>query len=187
MERAVAGAARNLWMSHVLNEERITMTPPTGAADAPSHHPIRTTTIWHLAHRSDWIAAVAIGSYRVSTRGASLDDVGFIHDSRPHQLAAVAECVFADAGTDEALCILVMEENTIRTSGVEVCDEDGGDGELYPHVYGPIDPDWVIEVRAAAFDPAGRFVAGDPHDQALRADIDRCVRAVRGQGQAPSR
>lgn len=25
--------------------------------------------------------------------------------------------------------------------------EDGGTGELFPHVYGPLDPAWVVEVH----------------------------------------
>lgn len=37
--------------------------------------------ILHLAHRADWDEALVSGQYRTSTRGASLDDVGFIHAS----------------------------------------------------------------------------------------------------------
>lgn len=118
-------------------------TDPTPLAD-PSGDPSRTPAVWHLAHRSDWQAAVTSGSYRTSTRGASLDEVGFIHGSRPHQLAPVAELVYAD--DDQDLCVLVMDEQTIRSSGVDVREEDGGDGELYPHIYGPIDPAWVRDV-----------------------------------------
>lgn len=39
--------------------------------------------IWHLAHRDDWEQACSAGAYRMSTRGATLDQVGFIHASRP--------------------------------------------------------------------------------------------------------
>ena len=157
-----ASVAMNRRVGYVLDEEWITMAPPTETETpaAPGGHPGRTTTIWHLAHQSDWRAAIVSGSYRVSTRGASLDDVGFIHGSRPHQLAAVAEFVYA--ADDEDLCVLVMDEQTIRASGVEVREEDGGDGELYPHIHGPIDPAWVLDVRAAWFDSAGRFMVGEP-------------------------
>jgi uncharacterized protein (DUF952 family) len=83
-------------------------------------------TILHLAHRDDWERALATGEYRTSTRGATLDDVGFIHASYPDQLPRVA-------------------------------DEDGGDGEPCPHIYGPIRPRWVVEVRPAGFDERGAF------------------------------
>lgn len=111
--------------------------------------------IFHLAHREDWDAAVVRGSYEVSTRGAGLADVGFIHASYGHQLSAVAEVVHA--GDTAELCVLVLDPGVIRAAGTRVMDEDGGDGELYPHIYGPIEPTFVTEVRPAAFDADGRL------------------------------
>ncbi|MBX9244175.1 DUF952 domain-containing protein [Actinotalea ferrariae] len=111
--------------------------------------------IFHLAHREDWDAAAVRGSYEVSTRGAELADVGFIHASYAHQLGAVAELVHA--GDPAELCVLVLDPAAIRAAGTAVVDEDGGDGELYPHIYGPIQPAFVTEVRPAAFDADGRF------------------------------
>ncbi|MCL3862581.1 DUF952 domain-containing protein [Actinotalea sp. K2] len=111
--------------------------------------------IFHLARRDEWDAAVAHGTYEISTRGASLHDVGFIHASYVHQLAAVAELVYA--GDDTELCVLVLDPGALRAHGTRVVDEDGGEGELYPHVYGPIDPSCVTEVRPAWFDAEGRF------------------------------
>ncbi len=114
-----------------------------------------TMTILHLAHRDDWDAAATSGSYRVSTRGATLDEVGFIHASYPQQLAALAELVYAD--DDSELCVLVLDDDAFRSSGTRVQDEDGGDGELFPHIYGPIEPAFVVDVLPAGFDDAGRF------------------------------
>ena len=111
--------------------------------------------ILHLASKNDWDAALATGSYRVSTRGASIDDVGFIHASAPDQLREVAEFVYADC--EEALVVLEMDDAAIRATGTEVRYEDGGDGELYPHIYGPIRPADVTEILPAGFDSEGRF------------------------------
>ena len=111
--------------------------------------------IFHLAHRDEWNAAAAEGRYEISTRGATLDQVGFIHASYAHQLRAMAESVYA--GDEGELCVLVLDPTAIRAAGTRVVDEDGGDGELYPHVYGPIEPTFVTEVRPAGFDAAGRF------------------------------
>ena len=105
--------------------------------------------------KSDWHAALASGSYRTSTRGTSLDDVGFIHASAPNQLRVVAEFVYADC--DDALVVLVMDDDAIRATGTAVLYEDGGDGELYPHIYGPILPSDVTEILPAGFDFQGRF------------------------------
>ena len=127
----------------------------TGAAYAREGCDTVGVTILHLAHRADWEAAVATGEYRTSTRGATIDQVGFIHASYPAQLARVAAAVHA--GDDQELCVLVLDEGRIRADGARVVDEDGGDGELYPHIYGAIRPGWVTEVRPAGFDERGEF------------------------------
>lgn len=111
--------------------------------------------IFHLAHRDEWDAASAGGAYTTSTRGTGLREVGFIHASYAHQLGRVAE--FVHAGDEAELCVLVLDPDAIRAAGTRVVDEDGGDGELYPHIYGPIEPAFVLEVRPAAFDTEGRF------------------------------
>lgn len=111
--------------------------------------------ILHLALLSDWQAALASGAYRVSTRDASLDEVGFIHSSTAAQLPGVAEAFYADE--TRPLVVLVMDDEAIRASGVEVVFEDAGDGQLFPHVYGPIDPSTVTDVRPASFDDDGHL------------------------------
>lgn len=112
-------------------------------------------TTLHLAYRSDWQAALESGEYRISTRNATLGDVGYIHTSYREQLSRVAEFVYAD--DDHELCVLVLDENLIRADGVRVVDEDGGDGEFFPHIYGPIKPSWVVDVRAAGFGAQKKF------------------------------
>jgi len=102
-------------------------------------------TILHIAHASDWEHALEQGEYRVSTRDATLDTVGFIHCSRGSQIYVVAAFVYAD--DPEPLVVLEIDE-----SGLDVRDEDGGDGELFPHVYGPIPVANVTAVRPAQFD-----------------------------------
>ena len=42
-----------------------------------------------------------------------------------------------------------MDDDTIRADGVDVTLEDAGNGELFPHIYGPIRPSWVREARPA--------------------------------------
>lgn len=116
--------------------------------------------ILHITRRSDWDAARAAGSYRWSTRGRTYEDVAFIHASSRAQLPAVAAFVFA--GDRDELCVLRLETGTITAAGTEVRFEDGGNGELYPHVYGPIDPAWVLDVLPAHLGPDGVFAWGPP-------------------------
>ncbi|KQR08687.1 hypothetical protein ASF78_20395 [Cellulomonas sp. Leaf334] len=108
-----------------------------------------------MAHRTDWDEALVTGEYRTSTRGASLDDVGFIHASRREQLPAVAR--FVHAGDTEELCVLVLDSETIEAAGTDVRLEDGGDGQLFPHVFGPIRPEWVHDVLPAVIGADGEL------------------------------
>ena len=112
--------------------------------------------ILHLAHRADWERAERAGRYLVSTRGRSLDEVGYIHAALRDQLQGVVHLVFQ--GDDEELCVLVMDDASIRDADVRMVFEDGGDGTLYPHIYGAIDPAWVTEVLPAHVDATGRLV-----------------------------
>jgi len=101
----------------------------------------------HLALESDWLAAVEVGSYRVSTRGLSLDAVGFIHCATPAQVADVAGLFYADITAP--LTLLELDTDRVTASGTEVRFEDAGSGESFPHLYGPIDTGWVHRVIPA--------------------------------------
>ncbi|WP_028050925.1 DUF952 domain-containing protein [Cellulomonas sp. URHD0024] len=114
--------------------------------------------ILHITRRADWDAAVDSGTYRWSTKGRTYEDVGFIHASSRAQLPAVAAFVFA--GEPDEVCVLLLETGTIIAAGTEVRYEDGGNGELYPHIYGPIDPAWVVDVVPAHLDADGVFAWG---------------------------
>ena len=109
--------------------------------------------IYHLALVQDWDAAASAGEYRASTLGRTLDEVGFIHASTAEQLPGVAELFYRDAPGD--LVVLEIDE-----SGLDVRWEDIGTGELYPHVYGPIQPADVVSVIPAWFEDDGGFALG---------------------------
>ncbi|MEO8907570.1 MAG: DUF952 domain-containing protein [Microbacteriaceae bacterium] len=111
--------------------------------------------ILHIAHRTAWEAALLAGTYRVSSGEAMLEDVGFIHASTGAQLNSVAERFYVD--DPEELVVLVLDDDAIRAAGIEVQYEDAGDGELYPHIYGAIDPSWVAQTRPGRFDERGQF------------------------------
>src|SRR4051812_22998530 len=103
--------------------------------------------IFHVTTRAVWEAAKAAGSYRMSTKGATLDEVGFIHASSAEQLPRVASFLYRDSG--EPLVVLELDDKAIRASGIRIPWEDGGDGELFPHIYGAIDSRFVVAVRPA--------------------------------------
>ena len=105
------------------------------------------TRILHLAELEHWQFAQTKGEYRQSTRGAVLEDVGFIHCSSPQQLPVVASFIYA--GYANELVVLELDATAIANAGIEIRMEDGGNGELYPHLYGPLKTDWIKETYSA--------------------------------------
>jgi len=69
---------------------------------------------------------------------ASLADEGFIHCSYEHQLDNVIGRYYAGA---EELVILELETEQLGTKLVE---EPSTGGEIYPHIYGPINRDAIV-------------------------------------------
>lgn len=115
-------------------------------------------TIFHIAARSSWDAAVVAGEYRISTLEQSLDEVGFIHASYEDQIPRTAGLFYRAAHeSGVALCVLVIDEDAVRAAGTEIRAEEAGNGQLFPHIYGPLTPDCVTGVRDAWFDADGEF------------------------------
>ncbi|HEY0699097.1 MAG TPA: DUF952 domain-containing protein [Micromonospora sp.] len=108
--------------------------------------------IFHIAEVADWQAAQAAGDYRVSTRGRTLADEGFIHAARREQVLGVAEAFYADAGP-----LLLLTIDPARLSS-PVRDDEVAPGIVFPHVYGPIELDAVVAVAPLDRGADGRFV-----------------------------
>ena len=100
--------------------------------------------IYHLAFANEWDAAQTAGEYRMSTRGMTLEEVGFIHGSFEEQVAVVAANFYADV--EEALVVLVIDTDLVDA---EVKVDDVGK-EQFPHIYGPLPTRAVVEVRPFA-------------------------------------
>lgn len=115
--------------------------------------------IRHLALASDWEAARAAGSYRVSGRGMTLEDEGFLHCSFPEQTARVAARVWGDA--PDALMLLEIDADAVEAGGTAVLVETAKDGEGYPHIHGALDPACVIRALPARMVDGALVVAGE--------------------------
>ncbi|MEU6012930.1 DUF952 domain-containing protein [Streptomyces sp. NPDC047515] len=103
----------------------------------------------HLTERPLWEAARGIGTYEMSTRGRTLHEEGFIHCSLPHQLDGVADMLYgagsrAGAG-DQDLVVLVIDP--ARLPAPVRYESVAPGGEEFPHIYGPVPVDAVVEVR----------------------------------------
>jgi len=109
--------------------------------------------IFHIAFAADWHAAQASGDYGISTRGRTLDEVGFIHASYANQVSGVANAFYG--GIKEQLVLLVIDRQRLRPTVRDEAPE--GSSELFPHIYGPLNLDAVVEVQPFEPDSAGRF------------------------------
>jgi uncharacterized protein (DUF952 family) len=108
--------------------------------------------IYHIASRSDWEQAQRDGTYTMSTRGRTVEQVGFIHCSDAGQVAGVANFVFAGA-SDLVLLVIDPERVHAKVQYDQVPDEPAP----YPHIYGPLNADAVVDVRLFEPGPDGVF------------------------------
>jgi uncharacterized protein (DUF952 family) len=103
--------------------------------------------IYHITSRVDWEAAIKSGDYRP----ASLESEGFIHCSTDVQAAPVANAFYnGQAG----LVLLVIETEKLsaplRWEAPAHPDPAKASAELrgdFPHIYGALNLDAVVEVR----------------------------------------
>jgi uncharacterized protein (DUF952 family) len=94
--------------------------------------------IYHITTKNEWQIALAQGFYEA----ASLATESFIHCSTEQQVAGVLQRYFAGK-TD-------LVKLTIDTSKLNVklqYDFAPSIGEAFPHIYGSINPDAIIDTR----------------------------------------
>lgn len=109
--------------------------------------------IYHIAYPAEWDEARAAGEYRMSTRGRTVDEEGFIHASGASQVAPVADRYYADE--EGPLLVLVVDVD--RLDAEVRYEASPGLEALFPHVYGPINPDAVIKVLPLERDGEGKY------------------------------
>jgi uncharacterized protein (DUF952 family) len=103
--------------------------------------------IFHLVTPSVW--AQASGH---PYRAASLSTEGFIHCSYRNQVEWAANRFYA---AEPELLVLSLDPSRLTSP---VRDEDPGNGELFPHIYGPIQPEAVTAVDQMQHGTDGRWI-----------------------------
>ncbi len=119
--------------------------------------------VLHLAAAEHWDAAQTTGQYRWSTRGATLDEVGYVHASTSAQLPGVVRAFYADADPTEYV-LLVIDVDAAERAGSSVrWERPPGAESSFPHFYGPLPVSAVVAALplAAGDPPAGRFTLPD--------------------------
>ena len=105
------------------------------------------TSFLHLTTKLAWEDALKVGTYSLSTKGKTLEEVGFIHGSFADQVEEVAGYVFA--GSTEDLVVLHLDIDKLETQGILVRVEEASNGKSYPHIYGAIPCNLVDRVSEA--------------------------------------
>lgn len=124
------------------------MTPkPSSPAPDPVAGPI-----YHLALVPEWERAGATGSYDRSTVDRSLAEEGFIHCSFPAQVQATADRYYR--GRDDVVLLHIDPARLDVEVRVELAP---GSGEAYPHLYGPLPTDAVVEAIPVPVGADGRL------------------------------
>ena len=115
-----------------------------------------TSIFLHLTTKQAWEDALKVGTYSLSTKGKTLEEVGFIHGSFADQVEEVAGFVFA--GSIEELVVLHLDIDKLEAHGIPVKVEEASNGKSYPHIYGAIPCELVDEVSKAYMNIEGRLV-----------------------------
>ena len=98
--------------------------------------------IFHIATAPDWAAAQRAGSYTTSTYGVTLADEGFLHASRGDQWQGVRQRFYSEVA--EPLVLLAIDTDLLTAPVVE--ESPPGTDETFPHIYGPLNPEAVVQV-----------------------------------------
>jgi uncharacterized protein (DUF952 family) len=100
--------------------------------------------IYHITSRKEWDAAQPTGEYRAE----SLATQGFIHSSTREQVTKVANAVYLG---EPDLVLLGIDTDKLKAELREEPPDTNipaahYDGELFPHIYGPLNVDAVVQV-----------------------------------------
>ena len=114
-------------------------------------------TILHITSREAWSAAQSAGQYTAP----SLTSDGFIHCSTRAQVLSVAEKFYKG---QTGLVILVIDSARLSSSLKWEAPSDGtpppriSSSETFPHIYGPINLDAVVQVLDFEPTAGGKFI-----------------------------
>lgn len=105
--------------------------------------------LYHITERSTWEQAKSNGYYLPIAYGKD----GFIHCSLENQVIRVANSFYRDVND----LVLIKLDDTKLVSAV-IFENLERKEELFPHLYGPITLDAVIEVLPLCLNEQGNFL-----------------------------
>ena len=98
--------------------------------------------IYHIATAANWAQAQRDGQYTQSTLDRTLAEEGFIHASQAAQVERVANAFYP--GVPDLVLLTI---DTERVGAPIRYEQVPGQDLPYPHIYGPLNIDAVVEAR----------------------------------------
>jgi uncharacterized protein (DUF952 family) len=98
--------------------------------------------IFHITDAATWATSLSNGAHTGSTRGVDLAEEGYIHCSTAEQWPGVIERYYGEA---TGLLLLHIDESKLTSPFVY--EQLPGMPEPFPHVYGPINVDAVVDTQ----------------------------------------
>ena len=93
--------------------------------------------IYHITTPDHWQAALSAGKYKVPSLAAE----GFIHASTAEQLVGSANRFY-----HQYLSVLLLKIELDRVQPPIVWEQSPHSATPFPHLYGPLNPDAVVQV-----------------------------------------
>jgi uncharacterized protein (DUF952 family) len=109
---------------------------------------MRDDILFHLTTRDDWKADQAEGNYEPE----SLETEGFIPCSSGHQIEETANRLFAGK---QKILLLVIDVSSLHPQ--VKYEEDSESGDKFPHIYGPINTNAIIDKIDIHAEDDGKF------------------------------
>lgn len=108
---------------------------------------MREDLLFHITTKDQWKQFQKDGNYEPQ----SLDEQGFIHCSSGSQVEDTANRLFGD---QDSILLLVIDVSMLRE---QVKYEQDGNGDKFPHIYGPLSINAVIDKIEVAAEENGKF------------------------------
>lgn len=119
-------------------------------------------TIICITTKLIWQKALQSGEYTKSTINSSLEEVGFIHATKPNQTMDIIERFKAQ----KDVVLLFIDVGKVK-SPVKFEPASSGRAGLFPHIYGPLNSSAVYKTVAVKKDEHRRFIAPTELEQVM--------------------
>ena len=108
--------------------------------------------VYHIAKKEDWQNAQNKGLYKVGSLHRSFEQDGFIHLAYATQVNVIADLIYNHTAE-----LLLLTIDPLKLTSVIKDEQAEYPNELFPHLYGPLNVDAVINVSTYTPLSNGKF------------------------------